>query len=56
MSETCRFSLERCIYILYMFFTEFNQFRTFRNFYPTAIFVKQYPQKSKYFEICTYLK
>lgn len=31
-------------------------FRTFRNFYPTAIFVQQYPQKSKYFEICTYLK
>lgn len=57
MSETCRFSLERCIYILYMFKLQNSiSFRTFRNFYPTAIFVKQYPQKSKYFEICTYLK
>lgn len=32
MSETCRFSLERCIYILYMFFTEFNQFQNFSEF------------------------
>lgn len=32
MSETCRFSLERCIYILYMFFKEFNQVQNFSEF------------------------
>lgn len=55
------FSLERCIYIIYMFITEFNEFPnklTFQNFHQTAIMVKQQllkslktPNKDPYFQI-----